>query len=175
MTSYGFFITNTIEGLIQFYHKEGGSNQFNATDLKGFAQDISQHINEEDPPLIQQENAEHAIPERWEMRRQQSIDCANRMIQDIMGTPTGKQSYGCLKEDWNGFERGVVVATRQEVYEGTTIQTYFIFPNTVINELGQMGQIIPRFPFEQEKLAANNEVVQKLVLLQQEPLNSFIL
>lgn len=168
------FMTKVIEGLVQFYHREGGTNNFNTAELSTLVSYVRQHLQNAELPIIDVENHKENISERWEDRRNQSIECADTIIHGIMGNNSAQHSYSCLKEDWNGFEKGVAVATRNEIWNEEPVRTYFIFPNTVITEEGRMGQTHPRFPYEKETLIKNNAIVQSQALLQKEPLDCIL-
>ncbi len=140
------FLQQCLHGLYDFYLSRGGSPDNRPASLEPLAQEWKDHCKVSSIPFASP--SEHPnFNERKQRRVDEAIACAEEIITQVMGASdsAGPSTYSYLSKEWSSFEVGTAVARRQLA----SLDIYFLFPDTVIDEEGRMGQTIPRFHFDQ--------------------------
>ncbi len=143
------FLQQCLHGLYDFYLSRGGSADNRPAGWEALAQEWKASCQVSEIPIASP-TAHPVFSERRQRRVEEACACAEDIITQIMGTSNSAtaSTFSYLSEDWGSFEKGTAVAQRQ--VDGLGL--YFLFPDTVIDEEGRMGQTMPRFHFDQGAL-----------------------
>jgi len=174
-TDASVYIRRTLMGLFDYFVKLGGEGiAVKEGKYAGIANFILENGFNGDPiPVTKSENFPE-LDEEHQRRIKDLITCAKDIIAEVsplLSDETGAEYQETfLNEDWKGFGKGCGVISRTT----NLAAVYFLFPNTMISDDGQLNREAPMFPQTENRLSSRMKS-EEGALMGQAPFDSFVL